>query len=502
MLIFGAKKLKDSSATHKYFLKKSRIPRIIHSTVFVLLLLVAQMIYPTGVLYPSQVLASDIDTITFDEALYLVLANDPTVISARNNLEVTNLRLLAAESLGLPSLDLKASPFSVTNKMEGQDGMSISSDITLDANLPVGNGNVLFSLTGSYSKKDLEGSVWDDGWSINVSYPILGKRSISIESGGPGGGSGTGGESHKDQVRLAKTAVKNAEFELEKAIRRAETNLEAAYHGIINDIRKYEATQINLGRMKDHLLIVESQYSQGNASYLDLLDSEQSVKSAEILVDAAYHNLIISRMSLNKLMGRDLNNPLNPVPIGDYIQDPLLDLDEYIRLAFCHRQEPSLAEESLTNAKIELDIARSGLLPQVSLGGSFRSDGSWSVGINLSESLTKDYSAELNVKSAENKVTMANQNIKDIEDEIILEVTTAYYDLLEAEARLSLAEASLSKATATLDIRKAQYGAGATTHQDVMAAIVSLYDAETELIGANINCLIAKSKLADVVGIK
>lgn len=500
MQIFEVVKLRQRDNIHRYYKIKRRILLMVSAFALILLLV------PAHVFPLSQAFAQDANPITFDEALRFALACDSGVVSARNALEVANLRLVAAESLRFPLLTLKASPLDVgwrnPESFPLTGGEHVSSGIGLGATIPIGEGNVSFSVKGSYSKDDITGSDWKDEWQISVSLPVLGKSSVSTGSMGSGGATGAGGGSYKDQVRLAKTAVRSAEFELSRAIAKARTSLETAYHGVIRDTGRLEAAQMNLARMKQHFAMVEARYNQGNASDLDLIDAEQGVRSAEIAVDAACHALAVSKMSVNRLIGRDLNDPVILEPIGEYIEEPLLSLDEYISLALCHRQEPSLAEENFDNARIELDNARSGLLPQVSFTGSLTDDGSWSIGVNLSKILPRDYSAELGVKTAENAVVTARQNLKATEEAIVMEVTSAYYALLEAEAYLDLAKSALEKAAATVSVRETQYKAGAATHQDVAIAIAALGDAEIDLANAEANCFAARSRLIDTVGAK
>jgi outer membrane protein TolC len=457
----------------------------------------------------AQAFASDSNAITFDEALRLALAYDSGVASSRRALELANLRLVAAEASRYPTLTLKASPLEVSWTDPKQLPITIpdatgskrtASGIGLGAVLPVGEGKVSFSMEGLYSKTDSKDPVWNDGWQISISLPIIGKSSVSTGSYGLGGV--TGGGSYEDQVRSAKAAVRNAEFELDRAIAKARSGLETAYHSLLRDAGRLEAARMNLERMERHFAMVEARHAQGNASDLDLIDAEQGVKSAEIAVDAAGHALKISEMSLNRLIGRDLNASIVPEPVGEYIKEPLLPLDEYVNLALAQRQEPVLIEENLANAKIELDTARSGLLPQVSVRGSLTDDGSWSIGVDLLKILPRDYASEFAVKSAENAVDASKQNLVAAREAIVLEVTGTYYALLEAEAHLSLAESAIEKAIAVLGIRETQYTVGAATHQDVTAAIEALHEAETDLANAHAGCFAARSRLTDAVGAK
>ncbi len=518
--IFKAVKPVHSDTTDRHFKIKRRVLLVVLTSILISLFPPTQAFYllqafhplqschPTKAFHPFHVFAADANIMTLDEALRLALACDPGVVSARNALEVANLRLVAAESLRFPLFTLGASPVQASwtpprPSITGDTGRKlVSSGIGLGTTLPIGDGNVSFNMEGSYSKVDSQDPVWDNGWRINISLPILGKSSVSTGSMGLAGATGTGGGSYKDQVRLAKTAVRNAEFELNRAIAKARTSLETAYHGVIRDIGKLEAARMNLDRMKQHFAIVEARHAQGNAGDLDLIDAEQGVKSAEIAVDAASHALELSKMSLNRLIGRDLSGPLALEPVGEYVKKPLSPLDEYISLALRHRQEPALLEDNLVNAEIELDKARSGLLPQVSFRGSLSDDGSWSIGVDLSKVLPKDYAAELSVKTAENAVVTARYNLSATKEAIVMEVTGAYHALLEAEAYLDLAKSALEKAAATRSVRETQYKAGAATHQDVTLAIAALCDAEIDLANTEANCFAARSRLVDAVGAK
>ena len=504
MRIFEATSLRHSNDIHRYSETKRRILLVVFAFTLISLLALSQAFSLT------QAFASDVNTITFGEALHLALAHDSGVVSSRNALELANLRLVAAEASRYPTLTLNTSPFEAGWKdpMRGIEGLEgnhvyyVASGIRLGAVLPVGKGEASFSMEGLYSKEESKDPKWNDGWQIKISLPIIGRSSISTGSYGLGGVTGAGGGSPEDQVRSAKAAVRNAEFELDRAIAKARSGLETAYHGLLRDAGRLEAARMNLERMERHFAMVEARHAQGNASDLDLIDAEQGVKSAEIAVDAAGHALKISEMSLNRLIGRDLNASIVPEPVGEYIKEPLLPLDEYVNLALAQRQEPVLIEENLANAKIELDTARSGLLPQVSVRGSLTDDGSWSIGVDLLKILPRDYAAEFAVKSAENAVDASKQNLVAAREAIVLEVTGTYYALLEAEAHLSLAESAIEKAIAVLGIRETQYTVGAATHQDVTAAIEALHEAETDLANAHAGCFAARSRLTDAVGAK
>jgi len=109
--IFKAVKPVHSDTVDRHCKIKRRILLVVFTSILISLFPPTQALYllqafhplqschPLQVFYPFQAFASDANTIAFDEALRLALACDPGVVSARNALEVANLRLVAAESL-------------------------------------------------------------------------------------------------------------------------------------------------------------------------------------------------------------------------------------------------------------------------------------------------------------------------------------------------------------------------------------------------------------------
>ncbi|MEW6105597.1 MAG: TolC family protein, partial [Bacillota bacterium] len=108
--------------------------------------------------------------------------------------------------------------------------------------------------------------------------------------------------------------------------------------------------------------------------------------------------------------------------------------------------------------------------------------------------------AEAAVKAAEDAAASAREKLEATKTTIVLEVTQAYYALVEAEAALSMARSGLDRARLALNAVQEQYRLGAATHQDVAAAIAAVHDGEVELADAAAGCFTARSRLAQVMG--
>ena len=206
------------------------------------------------------------------------------------------------------------------------------------------------------------------------------------------------------------------------------------------------------------------------------------------------------------------DEPLALEPVGEYVKEPLLPLDEYISLALRHRQEPALLEDNLVNAEIELNKARSGLLPHVSFRGSLSDDGSWSIGIDLSKVLPDVYKrqlanrpeivetrdaleiAELEVEFSDNDYTpeLAKRLYRNTLEKIRLqsdqvkqgvqiEARRLYLAVQNAERGMEVAQAVAVQAEENHKIMKLRYEYGMEIANTLLGAQVNLTEAKLEM---------------------
>ncbi|MDI7247084.1 MAG: TolC family protein [Bacillota bacterium] len=452
-------------------------------------------------------------TLTLDEAITLALASSPEVAAAERSLELAQMRLSAAEALRRPTISLRAWPAQISRPQDRAslmpaplapaptpepEGIRLLSSAGLDVCVPISEMQITLSIDGTYLSGSSVEPDTDLGWSLSVSHPLLGPGSSLPGSAASAGRAGTGPVD--SQVRAATAAVRSASFALEQAREKARASLEAAYHAALRDRRKLEAAEMNLERVKQHLAVTEARFEQGNASGLDVLDARQRVAAAEVALDAARHAVVLSDMSVNRVTGRSLETPVSLAPVGEYVPGKLPGVETCVKTALERRKELALAAQDVSDQEAELASARKELLPSVALVGGAKDDGSWSIGVQLTKTLTRDLGAEAVVKAADDAVVSARERLESTKTAVVVEVTEAYYGLLEAEATLSLAKSGLERARLALDTVQEQYRLGAATHQDVATAIAAVHDAEVELADATAACFMARSRLTRAMG--
>ncbi|EGO62953.1 TolC family protein [Acetonema longum] len=192
-----------------------------------------------------------------------------------------------------------------------------------------------------------------------------------------------------------------------------------------------------------------------------------------------------------------------------------LTLEESIQLALTNNPAVKMAETNKTKASWGVKAARANKAPSVTLthtSSRVRSDPSKSAGVsqigerfeNVADLTWPIYTsgkvegtiaqAKLGLKVAELGTAEARQQIK-------LEATTAYFNLLQAGHLVTLNQESVDRLAAHLKNVQAQYAAGTVAKTDVLRSEVELANAQQDLIQVQNSADLAAAALNNVLGL-
>jgi outer membrane protein len=161
---------------------------------------------------------------------------------------------------------------------------------------------------------------------------------------------------------------------------------------------------------------------------------------------------------------------------------------------------PSLAAERqrLNATREALPQAWSDALPQISISGSATardtdSDNplldtdtseTWSGGANLSQLLFGSGRVWSSTRSARARIAGAVANYEAARQQLLLDVTAAYADVLQAQAIVSARETNVANLQRLYEFAQAQFDAGVVTRTDVAQSQARLAQARTLLVQA------------------
>ncbi|MBN1197427.1 MAG: TolC family protein, partial [Candidatus Aminicenantes bacterium] len=156
-----------------------------------------------------------------------------------------------------------------------------------------------------------------------------------------------------------------------------------------------------------------------------------------------------------------------------------------------------------------IDVARAGYWPLIAFNASGRSStlesGSntggvanmdhYSSGLSFQYPVFQGFKTVSSVQAAKATVLAEQAQHRSNRDELVVNVTSAYYRLLQAERLVAVAQQSLRRADMHLDFAQALFDVGLATRSDILKARVARADAGLSLIRARNMQLSARGRL-------
>lgn len=167
-----------------------------------------------------------------------------------------------------------------------------------------------------------------------------------------------------------------------------------------------------------------------------------------------------------------------------------LSLEESIHLALSQNPAVQIAATDREKSSWGLTEAKAGKYPSLSLGSSYntndQSENLTSEDINnsvrLSWQLYSGGRVENQIEQAKLGLSSADLNIDKTKQQLTLDTTTAYYNVLQAGNMVSVGRETVNNLKEHQKVVEAKYAAGVVAKSDVLRADVELSNAEQNLI--------------------
>ena len=316
----------------------------------------------------------------------------------------------------------------------------------------------------------------------------------------------TGGALY-NSYRINKNNYYVADLYRQKAIRELKQQVIAAYYGVIEARQVYEVAQSGISSIKAHLDVANAFFNQGMIPKNDLLETQVRYAQSEQNLIIADNAIKLAESSLNLLLGRSLAEPVaidTEIPMSELVDA----LDESTKTALQMRQEVKTIMLQLDNAGKAIKISRAGYLPSVAATYTYErtgedpdvEDDSWSIGVGMSWNIFQGGSNYYDVSRAKTVSNKIGYLLKSLQDQISLEVKTAYLSAQEAGARTTVAEKAIDQAKENLRIQKDRYNLQVATTTNVLDAQALLDQAMKNYITARADYAKAIASLHSAMG--
>ena len=201
--------------------------------------------------------------------------------------------------------------------------------------------------------------------------------------------------------------------------------------------------------------------------------------------------------------------PIAPQPVD--LSQPLT-LDRAIKIALENQQTLGIARAQVEAARARQTSARAQYFPTIApsfeysnqlttIGGNTGNFDTKVAQIGLRQMIYDMGKREENVRASRALVNASNYNLLDRRQQIIVDVTTDYYELLRRRELVDVAQASVERAQKNLEATRAFAEVGTGPRKDILQAEADHETAKVNLIQAENNVRLAASNLKSSMGV-
>jgi outer membrane protein len=312
------------------------------------------------------------------------------------------------------------------------------------------------------------------------------------------------------RVEQARQTLIAADFLHNQVIQDVILRVETAYYQYLDAKAQLAAQQATLQQRRTTLDAAEARHNAGVSTIADVLQARTALSQAQLTYDTIEGDLRAIEGALATAMGVA---PTARFELGELPSDVPAEaisgaVDELITAAQAMRPELAAARAAAERAQARIREVRSEGLPSVtasaSAGVNVFSDGDTTTphaaAIGLRFPLFTGYRNTYDVRQAEIEAELAREQLRDLSQQVSLDVWTSYYALRTAKQRLTTARDLLASAQQSADVARARYREGVGTIVDVLTAEAALESARAQEVQARTDWFLAVAQLAHDTG--
>ncbi|MBM4300608.1 MAG: TolC family protein [Deltaproteobacteria bacterium] len=247
-----------------------------------------------------------------------------------------------------------------------------------------------------------------------------------------------------------------------------------------------EVAKQNVFDLKEHLRIAQDQHQFGIVTFNDVLQAKVSLADAQQNLIVAQTDFIDIRSSLNKVL-------MLPVSAPTVLKDEKVDLKAWALgdatdAALKRRSDLKASQERIHAQEKQVVETRARLFPQfaVQAGHNYQVNNSllhnhqWFVIFGMNWNIFSGLDTKAAISQARLKVQQLQEQHKDMNEQVQLDVQTAYLKIKETVDRIRTTETAVTQGEENLRLNEERYKESVGTATDVI-------DADTLLTRTRVN---------------
>jgi len=312
-------------------------------------------------------------------------------------------------------------------------------------------------------------------------------------------------------ITAAKLAREAGQQDVQRA--RQETALDAvrSYNQLLFAIESLRVIQTNVEAKQSHLEYARNRRAAGAATELEVLRAEVDLENSRADQLRAENDVAAARATLNTVMLRPTSTPIQPTDSLAVVPFTT-GFDEAVKEALSARPElQTLRLQALFQDKL-VAVAAADAKPRLDFDGSIGyavrrtqnlfdwNYSRWSGVVTVKVPIFDGFRTGGRVAQARAQTNTVIQQIAALENQVRLDVQSAWDDLAVAERIIQAAELNVTQARRAAEMTEANYRLGAATQLDVLDAQQALRQAENTRNQGLLSHSNARSTLRYVMG--
>jgi outer membrane protein len=267
-----------------------------------------------------------------------------------------------------------------------------------------------------------------------------------------------------------------------------------------------EVAKQNVVDLTEHLRIAKDQHQFGIVTYNDVLQAQVSLADARQNLIVAETDYIDIRSTLNKVL-------MIPVTAPTVLKDENVvlkpwGLEDATEVAVKRRSDLKASEERIQQQQKVVAETRAQYFPQFGVQGghfyqvnnSLLHDNQWFVIFGMNWNIFSGLDTKAAVSQAKLKVAQLQEQNKDMNEQVRLDVQTAYLKIKETVDRIKTTETAVTQGEENLRLNEERYKESVGTATDVIDADTLLTRTRVNYWTAVYDHQMAKSQMLWAIG--
>jgi outer membrane protein TolC len=252
-----------------------------------------------------------------------------------------------------------------------------------------------------------------------------------------------------------------------------------------------ESVRAQIGLDESLLKLARDREEAGVGTSLDVTRALSRVATDRHQLLQAQNERNTAELQLLRAMGERLDQPIELTDSLAALNLAIPAADEAVRIAIANRPEVKAEEKRLEAARSTFGAARAELYPSLQAFADYGNSGDLdafvptrTIGIQVNVPLFDSGRRGAHRRIAGSQLRQSEVRVRDIRDELELEVRVAVDTVASAREQLRSAEEGLKLAEETLELSRLRFEAQVTTQIDVVTAQAQLSAARSRQVDA------------------